>query len=152
MAEHSNAHIVVGIDRSPGAEQALRWAAKEAKERGLPLHVLFAWDALGIEIARESGWAKAVTFDMEKEAAEAVIDKTVANVLGDVTGLEVVAVPAPDGAVKSLLEASKTAELLVVGSHGHGGFDGMVIGSVGLHCAMHAHCPVVVVRGLYNES
>ncbi len=152
MAEHPNAHIVVGIDRSPGAEQALRWAAKEAKERGLPLHVLFAWEGLGVEIARESGWVKAVTFDMEKEAAEAVIDKTVANVLGDVTGLEVVAVPAPDGAVTSLLEASKTAELLVVGSHGHGGFDGMVIGSVGLHCAMHAHCPVVVVRGLDYES
>jgi nucleotide-binding universal stress UspA family protein len=142
-----DAHIVVGIDRSPDADRALRWAAREARQRGLPLHVLFAAEGLGVELARESGWAKAVTYDMEEKAALEVIDKTVANAIGDVSGLEVVPVVAQEATVASLLEASKTAELLVVGSRGRGGFDGLMLGSVGLQCAMHAHCPVVVVRG-----
>jgi nucleotide-binding universal stress UspA family protein len=143
----TGAPIVVGIDRSPDAERALRWAAGEARQRGVPLHVLFAANGIGVELARESGWAKAVTYDMEEKAALEVIDKTVANVLGDVSGLEVVPVVAEETAVASLLEASKTAGLLVVGSRGRGGFDGLMLGSVGLQCAMHAHCPVVVVRG-----
>jgi nucleotide-binding universal stress UspA family protein len=147
-----DAHIVVGIDRSLGAERALRWAANEARQKGVPLHVLFAWEGLGVELARESGWVEAVTFEMEEKEARAVIDKAVANVLGDVSGLEVVPLVVPDGAVASLLEASKTAQLLVVGSRGRGGFDGLMLGSVGLQCAMHAHCPVVVVRGTDSNS
>jgi len=143
----ADAYIVVGIDRSPDAERALRWAAREARQRVVPLHVLFASEGIGVELARESGWAKAVTYDMEEKAALEVIDKTVANALGDVSGLEVVPVVVQGPAVASLLEASKTAELLVVGSRGHGGFDGLMLGSVGLQCAMHADCPVVVVRG-----
>lgn len=46
-----------------------------------------------------------------------------------------------------LIDESKEADLLVVGSHGHGGFSGMLVGSVSIHCVTHASCPVVVVRG-----
>jgi nucleotide-binding universal stress UspA family protein len=113
---------------------------------------LFAWEGLGVELARESGWVEAVTFEMEEKEARAVIDKAVANVLGDVGGLEVVPLAVPGGAVASLLDASKTAQLLVVGSRGRGGFDGLMLGSVGLQCAMHADCPVVVVRGSDSDS
>jgi len=48
---------------------------------------------------------------------------------------------------QALIEASKEADLLVVGRHGHGAFTGMLLGSVSIHCVTGAHCPVVVIRG-----
>jgi nucleotide-binding universal stress UspA family protein len=48
---------------------------------------------------------------------------------------------------QALIEASREADLLVVGSHGHGAFTGMLVGSVSIHCVTGAHCPVVVIRG-----
>lgn len=51
-----------------------------------------------------------------------------------------------DHAAQALLDEAQEADLLVVGSHGHGGFAGALLGSVGQHCVLHAQCPVVVVR------
>lgn len=138
--------VVVGIDRSGEARAALAWAAAEAKVRGVPLHVLHAWGGIGVEVARASGWVKAVTTDMEREAATEVVDQAVADVLGPHPDVEVVVDVVPGEAPDALVGASRRAALLVVGSRGEGGFAGLRLGSVSEKCVHHAHCPVVVVR------
>jgi nucleotide-binding universal stress UspA family protein len=60
--------------------------------------------------------------------------------------LEIDQVVAHGHAAGVLIERSREADLLVVGTRGHGGFTGMLLGSVSAHCVHHAHCPVVVVR------
>lgn len=137
--------VVVGVDRSEHSVKALRWAADEARRRGLPLHVMYAWEGLGVEIARDSGWVKAPTFELEREAATKVIDRMVADVVGSDTRLEVVDAPVPGQAAAALIEASADADLVVVGSRGGGGFAGLRLGSVSEQVVHHAHCPVVVV-------
>jgi len=139
--------IVVGVDGSPGARAALGWAADEARARGWPLHVLFAWNGIGVRVAKESGWVKAVTEDLERDAAEELVHSEVTAVLGAEPDVEVVERPMPGEAAEVLIEASRDADLLVVGSRGEGGFAGLRLGSVSQKCTMHSHCAVVVVPG-----
>lgn len=144
--EHRTGHIVVGVDESDSSRAALAWAAAEARDRDEPLDVLYAWAGIGIKVARESGWVKAVTGDMERAAADQVIERAVTDVLGEHPDVKVLPHPVPGEAAEALIEASKDAALLVVGSRGVGGFDGLHLGSVSEKCVHHAHCPVVVVR------
>jgi len=84
--------------------------------------------------------------DQLRENAEGLMRQTLNDTLGDhpevVIGSEVV----EGSAARVLLDASKDADLLVVGSRGHGGFAGMLLGSVSQHVVAHASCPVIVVR------
>ena len=79
------------------------------------------------------------------QIGQAAVDATVAAVpeLG-IVPTEVVALPGPPA--KALLEQAADADLLVVGHRGRGGFKSAVLGSVGLHCVLHATCPVTIVR------
>jgi nucleotide-binding universal stress UspA family protein len=76
--------------------------------------------------------------------------KTLAEALGEVSGLEpevpVRPLVAAGHAAEVLLRMAKGADLLVVGSRGHGGFTSALVGSVSLYCVLHAHCPVLVLR------
>lgn len=139
--------IVVGVDGSPGAHVALEWAAGEARARGWPLHVMFGWSGIGVRVARESGWVKAVTEDLERAAAEDLVHSAVSAVFGAEPDVEVVERPVPGEGAEALVDASRDADLLVVGSRGYGGFAGLRLGSVSQKCTLHAHCPVVVVPG-----
>jgi nucleotide-binding universal stress UspA family protein len=78
--------------------------------------------------------------------AEAFPGAFVQEVLGDASGLTVVPSMVRGRAAQVLVDASEHAELLVIGSLGLGGLKGMVLGSVGHHCAAHSHCPVVIVH------
>jgi len=140
-------HIVVGIDESDSARDALAWAAVEARQFDVPLDVVYAWDGIGVRLARESGWVKAVTVDLERGAAEDVINQVVTAALGEHPDVKITPMPVPGEAAEALIEASRDADLLVVGCRGVGGFDGLYLGSVSEKCVHHAHCPVVVVRG-----
>jgi nucleotide-binding universal stress UspA family protein len=135
--------IVVGIDGSPPSLDALSWAARQAGLTGASLEVVMCW-----EWPSSLGWAVPVPDDFDPEAD---IHRTLETALApvraahpgvDIEGRVVHGHPAP-----ILVETSKGAALLVVGSRGHGEFVGMVIGSVSEHCAAHAHCPVLVYRG-----
>ena len=134
--------IVAGIDGSPSSLAALEWAGRQAHLSGAVLEVVTTW-----EWPSSLGWAMPVPeeFDPEgdvRQALDAAIERIRAAYPGvTVEGRLVGGHPSP-----VLVEASKGAELLVVGSRGHGEFVGMVLGSVSSYCAAHAHCPVLVHR------
>lgn len=84
--------------------------------------------------------------DLEAEA-RAVLDDAVEDVLaGDFPHVTVDRIVGLGGAVEGLVSRSHGAEMLVVGHRGHGGFRGLLLGSVAHQCASHAACPVVIVR------
>ncbi|MCU4186894.1 universal stress protein [Acidiferrimicrobium sp. IK] len=132
--------VVVGVDGSEPSKEALRWAAEQARLVGARLRVVLSWELPSV--AYMAPLPAGLDFDKD---AHRVLDEEIAGVLGqpDVDIEKVVAEghPAP-----VLLELSKDADLLVVGSRGHGEFAGMLLGSVSEHCVSHATCPVVVVH------
>lgn len=143
--------IVVGVDHSEGAKAALAFAHEEARLRGATLRAVHAWQ-FGyngyIDYTGFGGVAPAVGGDISelREAATAALDATVREALpspGDVK-VEQRVVEGTAGAV--LVDESRNADLLVVGSRGHGGFAQLLLGSVSQQCALHAACPVVIVR------
>jgi nucleotide-binding universal stress UspA family protein len=133
--------IVVGIDGSDVSKDALRWAAHQAQLTGAGLHVVMTWEfpALAYMAAIPEGinWEK----DTEK-----VLDSTLAEVLGSSSEIKITKEVVEGHPAPVLLDRAANAELLVVGSRGHGAFTGMLIGSVSEHVVSHARCPVVVVR------
>jgi nucleotide-binding universal stress UspA family protein len=134
--------IVVGLDGSSSALAALSWAARQADLTGSTLEILMTW-----EYPSSYGWAVPVPDDFDPESdVQRVVDTAVASARAEHPGLEVFARLVNGHPAPILVEASKGADLLVVGSRGHGEFVGMLIGSVGAHCAAHAHCPVLVHR------
>jgi nucleotide-binding universal stress UspA family protein len=138
--------IVVGVDGSPGAELALRFAAGEAKLRGADLRVVTAWHVP--TMAYSGGFAAAAIDPTEFEkSARAGLEQTVRALADELTGLKVEQVVELGQPAELLVEQAKGADLLVVGTRGHGGFAGLLLGSVSQQCAHHAPCPVVIVRG-----
>jgi nucleotide-binding universal stress UspA family protein len=142
--------IVVGVDGSACAAQALAWALRQAVLTGASVDAVASWQPPAM-ISGAAGYGAYVdfsTFDLSGPTGE-VLDKAVAAAVGDVPGAEAVTVRPQvlrRYAPLALLEVAEGADLLVVGSRGHSELSGLVLGSVSLHCVTHAHCPVVVVR------
>ena len=134
--------IVVGVDGSPESKTALRWAARLAAAIGATVQAVIAW-----EFPQTYGWPVAVDGWRPDVDAAKVVQDTIDEVFGPQrpTGLETVVTEGHPSDV--LLGAGKDALMLVVGSRGHGGFAGLLLGSVSAACAEHAHCPVLVVHG-----
>jgi nucleotide-binding universal stress UspA family protein len=134
--------IVVGVDGSQHSRDALRWAAHFARVFGARLDAVTAWEyppAFGWSVVPDN-WDPAG--DMQK-----VLQETVADVFGDQppAGLQM---QVHEGqAAKVLIDASNGAIMVVVGSRGHGGFAGMLLGSVSENVAEHAPCPVLIIHG-----
>jgi len=138
--------IVVGIDGSEGSERALDWAAAEARIRGVPLKLLHAWYPPAA-LYGGIGWtgiAGDVIADF-RTLAEKQMDDTCTRHAAALDGLDVERCVVEDLAAQALLQAAAAADLLVVGTRGHGGFTGLLLGSVSQQCAHHAPCPVVIV-------
>ena len=139
--------IVVGVDESPHALAALRWALHEAMARGDALEVVHAWQAplsslpfgITLKVSVDDGELDA--------AARAELDKVVDGALAELggSGPEVLrtVMPGPPAAV--LMDIAMDADLLVVGSQGRTGLRQVSLGSVAHACVQHAACPVVVV-------
>jgi nucleotide-binding universal stress UspA family protein len=145
--------IVVGVDHSDGAKAALRFALEEATLRRATLRAVHAWQFDSFGFAGVEGYFPSSGADLSdlhhaaEDALEATVRETIPDA-GEVT-VERRAVEGAPGAV--LVEASQEADLLVVGSRGHGGFAGLLLGSVSQQCAQHAACPVVIVRERRRE-
>ena len=140
--------IVVGVDHSDGAKAALAFAYDEARLRNATLSAVHVWQFGYIGYTGFEGAMPAVGGDIHefRAAAAAALDATVREALphsGDVK-IEQRVVEGTPGAV--LVNESRDADLLVVGSRGHGGFAQLLLGSVSQQCAHHAACPVVIVR------
>ena len=135
--------IVVGVDGSAGAHAALRWAADEAMRRGAVIVAVHAWEFP--YTSPLAGLPSALPPDELQEAAEHVVDETVATTLGSEPAVRVERVAVAGSPAAVLLEQAKTADLLVVGARGHGGFVGLLLGSVSHQVVAHAVVPTVVV-------
>lgn len=140
------AELVVGYDGSQDARAALDWAVREAGARHLALRLVLVevdtsgWDAAAATIAG----APVLTAALPPERAAAVLEPALA-VAAD-AGVQARAVTAAGATTAVLVEESRTAGMVVIGSRGHGAASSAVLGSTVSHVASHAHCPVVVVR------
>jgi nucleotide-binding universal stress UspA family protein len=141
--------IVVGVDHSAGAKAALRFALEEARLRQATLRVVHAWQFGYIGATGLEGALPAVGGELEdfRRGAEAALDETLRDVGADTDGVAIERRVDQGTAAAVLVEESRGADLLVVGSRGHGGFAQLLLGSVSQQCAQHAFCPVVIVRG-----
>lgn len=146
--------IVVGVDQSAGADAALRFALEEARLRQATLRVVHAWQFGYLGATGLEGWLPAVGGELEdfRRSAEAALDQTLKGVGVDTEGLTIERRAEQGQAATVLIEESESADLLVVGSRGHGGFAQLVLGSVSQQCAQHASCPVVIVRGAASNG
>ncbi len=136
--------IVVGVDGSKGAAEALSWAAREGQLHRWPLTAVMAWGWLADYHAIVGDQAEAG--DLEAIAVDA-LDAYVDDALGPGTAGSLERRVVNDVATRALLDAALDAELLVVGARGLGGVRGLLLGSVSQQCLHHAPCPVAVVRG-----
>jgi nucleotide-binding universal stress UspA family protein len=140
--------IVVGVDHSAGAKEALRFALEESRLRQATLRAVHAWQFGYIGATGLEGALPPIGGELHeyRAAAEAALDATLREAIPDAGEVEVErhVVEGAPGAV--LVEESRGADLLVVGSRGHGGFAQLLLGSVSQQCAHHAECPVVIVR------
>lgn len=137
--------IVVGVDGSENSLDALRWAATEASLRKQVLHVVGTFTtpimSTGYEVAVPDSSDLMSAADTMLGAAIDAVRQT-----GELDGIEVTSEVIEGHAGERLIALSGEAELLVVGSRGHGGFIGLLLGSVTTYVVNHAVCPVVVVR------
>ncbi|MVU78298.1 universal stress protein [Nocardia sp. ET3-3] len=132
--------VVVGVDGSPNSVPAIEMAFEEASLRKVDLIAVHAWsDASGFDLP-VMGW-DAIHRNEDVLLESALADYT--ERFPDVVVRRVVALDTP---VRALLEQADTAQLVVVGSHGRGGFSGVVLGSVSTALLHMAQCPVLVVR------
>ena len=139
--------IVVGVDDSEGAKVALRFALEEAKLRGATLRAVHAWQFGSIGASGIEGAYPVIGADLSDlhHAAEAALEAAVEEVVSDRGEVGVERRVVEGAAASVLVDESRDAELLVVGSRGRGGIAGLLLGSVSQQCAHHAACPVVIV-------
>lgn len=131
--------VLVGVDGSEDGARAVAWAVDYATLIGAVVELFIAWHR-----PASYGYPMPIpNYDPELEA-RTVVEKAAAQLSLPPEQLRTTVL---DGApAQRLIEASGHSDLLVVGSRGHGGFSGLLLGSVSAYCVHHAHCPVVVVR------
>jgi nucleotide-binding universal stress UspA family protein len=134
--------IVVGVDGSESSLQALEWAAEQARLTSRRLVAVTTWEWPATYSAFV-GWPAEVHF--EQHAAR-ILHASVQKALGDSQTAGLTEKVIHGSAALVLVDASKAASLVVVGSRGHGEFTGMLLGSVGEYLTTHSRCPLVIVR------
>jgi nucleotide-binding universal stress UspA family protein len=139
--EASTARIVVGVDGSEASIEALRQAQSLAVPLGAQVIATVCW-----EFPQVYGGYVAMGIDDFEESAKQVLKESLAKVFGPDLPDNVVSRVVRGHTRESLIEASREADMIVLGRRGHGGFGGLLIGSVSSACVAHAHCPVLVVH------
>ncbi len=134
--------ILVGLDGSPSSLAALNWAARQAELTGSTLVVVTTWEWPSF------GWDGAPLPQgyHRSDGARSIFEDALGKLREFHPSLVVGSLIAEGHPAPVLERASQAADLLVLGSRGHGEFSGMLLGSVSMHCTLHAHRPVAVVR------
>ncbi len=139
--------IVVGVDGSDGGRAALDFATEEAALRGAQLKVVTVWEipvAVVTSVVADSGYLQQVVAEGQQRA-EAIAAEAVTRAAQLEPSVPCEARVLRGQEAKIILEEARDAILVVVGSRGHGGFTGLLLGSVSQQVVHHAHCPVTVV-------
>jgi nucleotide-binding universal stress UspA family protein len=143
--------IVVGVDGSPGSRAALTWAAAEAAEHGADLVAVNVWEHTLMPPAGSVSVSERFVPDESQRTTDELV-QVIKEALGEDPPVVVQPRVKQGRPAKVLIEESANADLLVVGQRGHGGFAGLVLGSVSQHVAAYAHCPVTVVRPIKDPA
>ena len=145
MAQSPSAprRIVVGVDTSDNALRAALWAARQAADLHAPVLLVHALDLGATSVYSEAvGYTQA-----RRDDGAALLGRVVSTLREQVPGVSVDTKLSDASAPETLIALSSAANLVVTGTRGHGGFAGLLLGSVSLKLAAHAHGPAVVVRG-----
>jgi nucleotide-binding universal stress UspA family protein len=139
--------IVIGVDGSKAAKEALQYGLHEASIRGTRVRAVHAWTPSRAVPTTGPGMLAAVDIESYRKAAEELLRSTVEAVAGDAADrIELVIAETPAG--KAIIEHATDAEMIIVGRRGLGPFRSFVLGSVSSHVVQHATCPVLVVPAL----
>lgn len=145
--------VLVGVDGSDGSRAALRFAIAEAALRDAEVEAVASWQAPAYSYTGVAVMPPVVELS---EAASIALKEAIAEEREGLTGraaqVAVTAEVVQGPAAAVLIDRSREADLLVVGSRGYGGFRGLLLGSVSHQCVSHAHCPVVVVPSGTDED
>jgi nucleotide-binding universal stress UspA family protein len=134
--------IVVGVDGSPESRSALRWAARIAEAIDARIEAVLVW-----EYVSSYGWSSLAPLSAPHSELEDQLAKIVTEVFDGKVPSGLTSRVFEGSPASALVAESKDAQLVVVGSRGHGGFAGLLLGSVSAKVAEHARCPVLVVHG-----
>jgi nucleotide-binding universal stress UspA family protein len=144
--QKSGGRIVVGVDGSPSSKAALAWAVRQSQLTGASVEAVIAWQYPVLA----GGMAFAPLWVLEGSdlsvLAENVLTDAVEETVASDDRVRIRSTVREGDAARVLLETANGADLLVVGSRGHGGLAEALLGSVSQHCVHHARCPVVIVR------
>ena len=141
--------IIVGIDGSEDSAQALRWAAAEAHRRGGRLKILTGYTSTW---PPEAFGYPGPSLDYTREPFETIVAEAIGQARAFAPGLDVTGAAVLGDPASELIEASRSAAMVVVGNRGRGGFASLLLGSVSQQVATHAAVPVVVVRGRADSA
>jgi nucleotide-binding universal stress UspA family protein len=134
--------VVVGVDGSEPSKIALRWAVLLAEATGASIEAIWVWS-----YPLSGGWATVPNgWDPEVDATKG-LNQAIDEVFGPNRPQNLTLSVRQGYPAKVLIDSSIHARVLVVGSRGHGGFAGLLLGSVSANCAERARCPVLVVHG-----
>lgn len=139
--EASTTRIIVGVDGSEASMEALRLAQNLAAPLSAQVEAVAYW-----EFPQVYGTYVAIGIDDFEEGAKQILKESLEKVFGPELPDNLIARVVRGHARESLIEASREADMLVLGRRGHGGFGGLLLGSVSSACVAHAHCPVLVVH------
>jgi len=146
VTTHLSSPVLAAVDGSPSSDRAVRWAAREAQRRRLPLRVIhvYTWPV--------SGYPPGLTVTAEvrealRDESLRIVRRAVHIARDEVPDVRVSSVSLCGATIPTLAAESGTAALVVSGSRDLGAVTGAVVGSVGVGLTVHSRCPVVVVRG-----
>lgn len=137
--------VVVGVDGSPASEAAIGFAFEAASTRDAPLTAVMAWTDFLVDSAYDTP-RLAIDWSQVQEDEHMLLAERLAGWQEKYPDVHVDRVVLRDRPVRALLRLSEKAQLLVVGSRGHGGFAGMLLGSTSQALVYHSPCPLAVVR------
>jgi len=137
--------IVVGVDGSPSSKAALAWAVRQAERTGGTVEAVIAWRYPAV-LAAPFGPAEVLPETDFADVAARVVSQAISETVDPSGPVKASSIVAEGNPAEVLLDAAQGADLLVVGSRGHGSLTEALLGSVSQHCVHHAQCPIVIVK------